>query len=181
MMCGRSSSRPARSCRVSSCFIWEGAWQCRLRSSALSVIDHLGGILMASALSYRRLVESVLAIVATAAMFYFGNGLDPLWPLMWFATLPVLLFALRSQWWAAAVTAVVAMMLGNLNLWSYFTKTLGMLGSAWVGIFFTASVVFAAGILLFRVLVLRGAAWSGLLALSAVWVTGEYVRNVTSP
>jgi apolipoprotein N-acyltransferase len=114
-------------------------------------------------------------------MFYFGNGLDPLWPLMWFATLPVLLFALRSQWWAAAVTAVVAMMLGNLNLWSYFTKTLGMSGSAWVGIFFTASVVFAAGILLFRALVLRGAAWSGLVALSAVWVTGEYVRNVTSP
>src|ERR1700736_4753931 len=98
---------------------------------------------MASALSYRRLVESVLAIVATAAMFYFGNGLDPLWPLMWCAPLPVLLFALRSQWWAAAVTAVAAILLGNLNLWSYFTKKLGMPGSAWMGMFFIESVVFA--------------------------------------
>ena len=80
---------------------------------------------MASALSYRRFVESVVATTATAAMFYFGNGLDPLWPLMWFAPLPVLLFALRSKWWATVVTAVVAMMLGNLNMWSYFTKTLG--------------------------------------------------------
>jgi len=114
-------------------------------------------------------------------MFYFGNGLEPWWPLMWFAPLPVLVFALRSKWWAAAMTAVAVMMLGNLNMWSYFTKTLGMPGAAWVGIFLAAGVVFAAGVLLFRVLVLRGAVWSGLLALPAVWVTSEYVRNVTSP
>jgi apolipoprotein N-acyltransferase len=114
-------------------------------------------------------------------MFYFGNGLEPWWPLMWFAPLPVLVFALRSKWWAAAMTAVAVMMLGNLNMWSYFTKALGMPGSAWVGIFLAAGVVFAAGVLLFRVLVLRGAVWSGLLALPAVWVTSEYVRNVTSP
>jgi apolipoprotein N-acyltransferase len=136
---------------------------------------------MAFSLSYRRLVEAVLAVVATAAMFYFGNGLEPWWPLMWFAPLPVLLYALRSKWWAAAVTAVTAMMLGSLNMWSYLTKTLGAPGSAWMGIFLTAGVVFAAGMLLFRVLVLRGAVWSGLLALPAVWVTSEYVRNVTSP
>jgi apolipoprotein N-acyltransferase len=136
---------------------------------------------MASALSYRQPVETVLAIVATAAMFYFGNGLEPWWPLMWFAPLPVLLFALRSKWWAAAVTAVAVMMLGNLNMWSYFTKTLRMPGLAWVGIFFAAGAVFAAGVLLFRVLVLNGAVWTGLLALPAVWVTSEYVRNVTSP
>jgi apolipoprotein N-acyltransferase len=136
---------------------------------------------MAFALSYRRVVEAALAIVATAAMFYFGNGMEPWWPLMWFAPLPVLLFSLRSQWWAAGVTAVAAMLLGNLNMWSYFTKTLGTPGSVWLGIFLVASVVFALGVLLFRVLVLRGAVWSGLLALPAVWVTSEYVRNVTSP
>ena len=136
---------------------------------------------MASALSYWRLVEAGLVIVATGAMFYFGNGLNPVWPLMWFAPLPVLVFVLRSKWWAAAATAVAAMMLGSLNMWSYFTKTLGMPGFAWVSIFLTASVVFAGGMLLFRALVLSGAVWSGLLALPAVWVTSEYVRNVTSP
>src|SRR5580700_9528138 len=136
---------------------------------------------MVFTLSFRRVMETVLATVATAAMFYFGNGLDPWWPLMWFAPLPLLLFALRSKWWTAAVTAMAVMMLGNLNMWSYLTKTLGMPGSAWVGIFLAAGVVFAAGVLLFRVLVLRGAVWSGVLALPAVWVTSEYVRNVTSP
>ena len=136
---------------------------------------------MASVLRYRRLVESALSIAATAAMFYFGNGLEPWWPLMWFAPLPLLWCALRSKWWTAAVTAVAVMMLGNLNIWSYFTKTLGMPGAAWVNIFLAAGVVFAAAVLLFRVLVLRGAVRSGVLALPAVWVTSEYVRNVTSP
>ena len=136
---------------------------------------------MAFALNYRRIVGTVLAIVATAAMFYFGNGLVPWWPLMWFAPLPVLLLALRSEWWAAAVAAVAVMLLGSLNMWSYFTKTLGMPASAWVGIFLTAGLVFAAGVLLFRALVLRGAVWTGLLALPALWVTSEYMRNVTTP
>lgn len=136
---------------------------------------------MAFALNYRQVVGTVLAIVATAAMFYFGNGLKPWWPLMWFAPLPVLLLALRGKWWAAAVAAVAAMLLGSLNMWSYFTKTLGTPASAWVGIFLAAGLVFAAGVLLFRVLVLRGAVWTGLLALPALWVTSEYMRNVTTP
>ena len=68
---------------------------------------------------------------------------------MWFAPLPLLWFALRSKWWTAAVTAVAVMMLGNLNIWSYFTKTLGMPGAAWVNIFLAAGVVFAGAVLLF--------------------------------
>jgi apolipoprotein N-acyltransferase len=136
---------------------------------------------MAFALNYRGVVGTVLAIVATAAMFYFGNGLMPWWPLVWFAPLPVLLLALRSEWWAAAVAAVAVMLLGSLNMWSYFTKTLGTPASAWVGIFLAAGLVFAAGVLLFRALVLRDAVWTGLLALPALWVTSEYMRNVATP
>ncbi|MGC1294510.1 MAG: hypothetical protein WA869_05665 [Alloacidobacterium sp.] len=122
---------------------------------------------MAYAANYRRVAEAVLAIVATASMFYFGNGLNPLWPLMWIAPLPVLVFALRSKWWATAMVTVAAMLIGNLNMWSYLTKTLGIPVSVWVGIFLAASVVFAAGVLLFRALVLLGAVWSGLVALPA--------------
>jgi len=136
---------------------------------------------MAFAVRYRQAVNAVLAIVAAAVMFYFGNGLDPWWPLMWFAPLPVLLFALRSKWWATAVTAAAAMMLGSLNMWNYLIHTLGAPRYAWAVIFLIMSVIFVAGVLLFRGLVLRGALWSGLLALPALWVTSEYVRNVTSP
>ena len=123
---------------------------------------------MAYAANYRRVGEAVLAIVATAVMFYFGNGLNPLWPLMWIAPLPVLVFALRSKWWATAMVTVVAILLGNLNMWIYLRKVVGMPVPVWVGIFLVAGVIFAAGVLLFRALVLRGAVWSGLVALPAV-------------
>jgi apolipoprotein N-acyltransferase len=129
----------------------------------------------------RLLLEALLATGATAALLYFGNGLEPLWLLVWFAPLPVLLFALRSKWWAAALSAVAGIMLANLNIWSYFTKTLTAPAFAWVAIFLLMGVVFAAGVLLFRALVLRGAVWSGLLSLPAVWVTAEYVRNLIWP
>src|ERR1700724_3051709 len=136
---------------------------------------------MAFARSDHGMVEATLAILASAAMFYFGNGLEPRWPLMWFAPLPVLLFALRSTWWASAAVAVAVVMLSNLSMWSYFTRTVGLPASAWAGIYLPGSILLAAAVLLFRVLVLRGEVWSGLLALPAAWVTGEYLRNVISP
>jgi apolipoprotein N-acyltransferase len=136
---------------------------------------------MAFAVSYQRTIKAVLAIIASAIMFYFGNGLEPSWPLMWLAPLPLLWIALRSQWWVAGLTTVAAMMLGSLNLWGYLVGTLGLPVMAWVEIFLVASIAFAAGVLLFRSLVLRGAVWSGLLALPALWVTSEYARNLTTP
>src|SRR3984957_17372755 len=136
---------------------------------------------MAFAINYQRTMVGILATIASATMFYFGNGLEPWWPLMWFFPLPLLLFALRSRWWVAALTTMAAMMLGNLNLWGYLVGRLGLPVSAWVEIFLVASIAFAAGVLLFRALVLRGAVWSGLLALPALWVTCEYLRNLTTP
>ncbi|HEY0340607.1 MAG TPA: nitrilase-related carbon-nitrogen hydrolase [Steroidobacteraceae bacterium] len=136
---------------------------------------------MESVRNDKHLVEACLAILATTVLVYFGNGLEPLWPLMWFATLPILWFSLRSNSWTAAAAAIVAMLLGSLNLWSYFTQTLSLPGVAWAGLFLTASIAFAAAVVLFRALVLRGAVWSALLAPPALWVTYEYLRNVTSP
>jgi apolipoprotein N-acyltransferase len=136
---------------------------------------------MAFAINYQRTMVGILAAIASATMFYLGNGLEPWWPLMWFFPLPLLLFALRSRWWVAALTTMAAMMLGNLNLWGYLVGRLGLPVSAWVEIFLVASIAFAAGVLLFRALVLRGAVWSGLLALPALWVTCEYLRNLTTP
>jgi len=136
---------------------------------------------MESVPSYRPWVDAVLATLATAAMLYFGNGLDPLWPLMWFATVPVLLLSLRTNAWTAAAAAIVATMLGSLNLWSYLTNTLGAPDFAWVAIFLTAGVALAAAVLLFRTLILRGAVWRGLFTYPALWVTFEYLRNLTTP
>jgi apolipoprotein N-acyltransferase len=130
--------------------------------------------------SWKQVVLAVAAGLATAVMLWFGYGLNPWWPLMWFAPLPILLFALRSSWWTAGLTAAATWLVASLNLWSYF-HLLGMTFAEWLGIFSVVAAFAAASVLLFRALVLQGALWSGLIAFPATWVMLEYVRNLTTP
>lgn len=135
---------------------------------------------MASANKWKQGVLGIAAAAATVAMLWFGNGLDPWWPLMWFAPLPVLVFALRSSWWAAGLTAVAAWLVAGLNMWGYLHR-LAMSFGMWLAIFGVVAAFAAAAVLLFRALVLRGALWSGLIAFPSMWVMLEYVRNLTTP
>ncbi len=125
---------------------------------------------------YRRRLFAIFAVIATAALFWFGNGLNPLWPLVWFAPLPVLLFATRSSWWGAAIAAFVSMLAGGSNLFHYF-QMLHMPASVWMITFSTVALLFTAAVLLFRALLRRGAPWSALLAFPALWVSGEYLAS----
>jgi apolipoprotein N-acyltransferase len=136
---------------------------------------------MASATDYRRNGAAFLAVVSTAVLVWFGNGLNPWWPLLWFASLPVLLFACRSSRWGAALTAPLAWLVGSLNMWHYFRVVLHAPPSIWVLTFSIAAVVFTAAVLLFRGLLRRGAWWSALLAFPATWVSSEYLLNLISP
>lgn len=127
-----------------------------------------------------RIVFALVVFVSTALLVFFGNGLMPHWPLMWVAPVPVMLFALRRPAWQGGLMAVVAWMAGCLNLWSYL-HVLGRLPIVWFIDCGLGAVVLAIGILLMRVLVRHGAIWSAWIALPAVWVTFEYVRNLTWP
>lgn len=135
---------------------------------------------MAFSINSQPRVAALLAVVATATLMWFGNGLYPWWPLLWFAPLPVLLFASRSSWQSAALTSAVAFLIGSLNLWHYF-RVLHAPPSVWVSIFFTEALVFTLAVLLFRALLRCGASWTALLAFPATLVTWEYVRNLTTP
>jgi apolipoprotein N-acyltransferase len=129
---------------------------------------------MAFANTSKLILVGSLVVVSTALLVWFGNGLDPWWPLLWLAPLPVLLFALRRSWWAAALTSEIAWLLGALNLWGYF-HILGLTFAAWLGFFWVNALAFVIAVLLFRALVLGGALWTGLLAFPATWVTFEYL------
>jgi len=131
--------------------------------------------------SYRLAGAGAIAVASTAVLLWFGNGLDPLWPCMWFAMLPVLWFALRSPWWAAALVSALSMLLGGLNMLQYLHYALGAPVVVWLSIYMTIAVIFAGAVLLFRALVLRGAVWSALVALPAAWVSLEFARNFMTP
>jgi apolipoprotein N-acyltransferase len=136
---------------------------------------------MAFASEYRRIGFALLAVATTAVLVWFGTGLFPLWPLMWFAPLPVLLFASRSSWWAAGLVAWCGWSIGNLNLWHYFSAALHVPVAGRVEIVVAPALVFALAVLLFRALLQRGAWRSAMLAFPAVWITFEYIFNLTSP
>ena len=129
---------------------------------------------------YRRYVGALIAVASTAVLVWFGTGLNPWWPLLWFAPLPVLLFACRSSRRGAALTASLAWFIGGLNLWHYFS-VLHTPPWARTVIIAIPALVFAAAILLFRALLRRGASWSALVAFPAAWVSFEYLFNLVSP
>ncbi|MGD0733287.1 MAG: nitrilase-related carbon-nitrogen hydrolase [Terracidiphilus sp.] len=136
---------------------------------------------MTFAIDWRRVGLALLAVTTTAALVWFGTGLFPMWPLLWFAPLPLLLFALRGTWWSAAATALLAWLLGDLNLWHYFSAALHVPLAVRAEIVATPAVVIALAVLLFRALALRGAWWSALVAFPSAWVSFEYIFNLTSP
>jgi apolipoprotein N-acyltransferase len=134
---------------------------------------------MASALNFPRIGVALLAVASTAILVWFGYGLNPWWPLLWFAPLPVLLFAARNSWGNAALVAACSWFLGLFSLWHYLHTVLGTI-AACVALFATEALAFTFAVLLFRGLLLRGASWAALLAFPAAWVSIEYVHNLTS-
>jgi len=136
---------------------------------------------MASVLDVRRLGLGLGAVLATAALIYFGTGPEPFWPLMWIAPLPVLLFAADASGWGAALAGAGGIMLGLLNLWGLFHDALQMPWYILLQIYLSEGIVYALAVLLFRALLRRQAYWGALLALPAVVVSFEYFLNVTSP
>jgi apolipoprotein N-acyltransferase len=122
-----------------------------------------------------------MAVACSALLVWFGTGLYPFWPLMWFAPLPVLLFVNRASWWGTMLVATLAWFLGCLNLWHYFQEALELSPFLLVSISSTLALVFALAVLLYRTLLRRDRYWLALVAVPALWVSFEYLTNLTSP
>ncbi|MEO8657949.1 MAG: nitrilase-related carbon-nitrogen hydrolase [Bryobacteraceae bacterium] len=125
--------------------------------------------------------SALLAVAATGLLVWFGTGLNPWWPLLWLAPIPVLLFSLRTSWRSASLVAGLAWFAGGLNLWHYLGVVLHVPPAPLAVIFVVPAVLFAVAVTLFRGLISRGAYWSGLLAFPAAWVSFEYLINLVSP
>jgi apolipoprotein N-acyltransferase len=136
---------------------------------------------MASVVDPRRLGAAALTCVLSAVMVWFGTGLFPLWPLMWFAPLPVLLFAARASWWSTIIVATVPWLVGHLGIWRTLADVIGIPMSALAQIFGIESLVFAAAVLLYRALLRRGAWWLAIAAFPATRVAFEYLLNFITP
>ena len=132
-----------------------------------------------------RIATAVLTGVSTAAMVWLGTGLEPWWPLLWFAPLPVLAFAMRSSNRTAALTGFLSWLAGSLSMWPYYQSSLHsppiLLASLLTFLSVVPALMFMACVLLFRALLLRGAYWYAMLAPPSAWVSYEYILNVLWP
>jgi len=98
----------------------------------------------------------VAAAVGTAAFVWWGTGLDPWWPLLWLAPIPVLLHAQKARAGPAALCATAGWVLGTLNLERYLHRTLGIPIGTVVVLVIAPAFAFAGSVLLFRTLARRG-------------------------
>jgi apolipoprotein N-acyltransferase len=136
---------------------------------------------MASAPDLRRTVAAALAVALTAVLTWFGTGLHPWWPLLWFAPLPVLLYAAGASWWRAAIAAAIAWLVGMLGLWHALHDALQLPAAVFAQFAGSEAVAFTLGVLLVRALLRRGAYGWAVVAFPAVRVAFEYLLAIGAP
>lgn len=123
----------------------------------------------------------VAGTLASAALYYFGTGLRPVWWLTWWAPLPVLLVAPRVSARATGLVAFVAYVLGLANVATYYANDLALPAPLLAGVFAATSAVLAACVLLFRGLLLRGRPLVAVVAPASAWAAAEYAFAELTP
>ena len=136
---------------------------------------------MASAYKGRELLLCAAVAFATAVLLWFGNGLNPIWSLMWVAPLPSMWFSLQtSSWRRAAGAACFGWLLGSTSMLAYFHAQ-GTPFLAWLTDFGLFSLIFALGVVAFRWFMRRGATWSAVAVLPALWTAMDWLRYWITP
>ena len=122
-----------------------------------------------------------LAAIATAILAYFGTGLQPLWPLLWLAPIPMLVFAPGLRGGVAFLLASIGWFLGEMNQWTYFTRILSIPFPVVILFLAIPALLFGLGILFTRSFLVRQSPILAALSLPAYWVSWEYLSAITSP
>jgi apolipoprotein N-acyltransferase len=126
-----------------------------------------------------RIMNYLLVVSATAACWYFGTGLHPVWFLLWLAPLPVLQLAQRMPASAAFATSFLAAAIGGLNLWSYLREVTPL--SVTLLVILGPALVFGWFVVVHRSFVLRGRLLRAAFSLPILWTANEFLAELASP
>jgi apolipoprotein N-acyltransferase len=127
-------------------------------------------------------VAACLAVAAMSGWLYrLGSGLRPVAVAAWAAPLPLLVLAPRVPWFAAAGVAAGAWLIGELGLWSYYTRTVQISRLLVAVQFVGASAGVASVVVLVRAHLVGGHPGLAALALPVAWVAMEFLVALRSP
>ena len=121
------------------------------------------------------------AAITSAALFYFGTGLHPIWWMLWLAPVPVLAIAPRLHGSAAFFLGAIVWLIGEMNQWKYVTHAIELPPHITILYFVVPAVVFGFGVLFVRGFTRRGSLFLAALAFPVYWVAYEYLTAIASP
>jgi apolipoprotein N-acyltransferase len=121
------------------------------------------------------------AAITSAALFYFGTGLHPIWWMLWLAPVPVLAIAPQLRGSAAFLLGSITWILGEMNQWNYLRHVVELPLRIIILAFVIAAFVFGLGVLFTRSFLRRGSLFFAALAFPVYWITCEYLNAISSP
>jgi apolipoprotein N-acyltransferase len=127
------------------------------------------------------LLLAIAAGLASAAFFYLGTGLHPIWGTLWVAPVPILAIAPRLHSSGAFFLGSIAWLIGEMNQWSYLTCEIEMPTQIVIFFFIITAVIFGVGVLFTRSFLRRGWLFLASLAFPVYWVMYEYLAASASP
>ena len=123
----------------------------------------------------------VFAGLASAAFFYFGTGLHPIWWMLWLAPVPVLAVAPRFRAGSAFLLGLIAWLIGETNQWNYVRHYIELPAQIAAPYFVIPAAVFGLSVLFVRSFLRRGSLFAASLAFPVYWVAYEYLSASVSP
>jgi hypothetical protein len=119
--------------------------------------------------------------LVSAAFFYFGTGLYPIWWMLWLAPIPALTVAPRLHGSVAFLLVSVAWLIGETNQWNYVLHEIELPRQVAILYFAIPAVVFGLGVLFVRSFLRRGSLFAASIAFPVYWVAYEYLSAIASP
>lgn len=129
----------------------------------------------------RAFAATAIAIALSAAAWWFGTGLEPMWWATWWAPLPVLWLATRARLRTASFAAFIAATLGACNQWAHLHEALDLPLPVVVMAIVWPGVVAALLVAVFGAWMRRGHAVRAVLASTALATALAFIAAGVSP
>lgn len=135
---------------------------------------------MASRSNRTLLVFALVATALSAAGWWFGAQLHPVWWLTWLAPLPILWLAtrVRARW--AALAAFVAIAIGDLPYWPYMHSYIRLPLAPTLLAIFGPALIMALAVLLYRRLALQNRHLAAAFGVPVLVVAILFLNGITS-